>query len=315
MGFDDWFRRKAMEGRRAWIYRNDAGADIGAICIYAVQTDEPITDDGQILRGDTLKLCTFKVGESVRGRKIGELFLRAAFEYATRHHCDAIFLHANRERQEHLAALLEDFGFSSVGTYGGDAVYVKQHPIDPPVLQVDPFDYTRLYFPHYFSGNGIRKFLVPIRPEFHEILFPDFHDPGHALPEGHPQRHVGNAIKLAYLCHTPNRRPRRGDIVLFYRSLDSRAVTTLGIVESYDRSRSADEIARMVSRRTVYTQQQIEAMARTETTVMLFRLIRHFQNAISFQELRELGAVRGPIQSIIGISDESFSRITRAGER
>jgi hypothetical protein len=36
-----------------------------------------------------------------------------------------------------------------------------------------------------------------------------------SLPEGHPQRHVGNAIKRAYLCHTPNRQPRCGDIVLF----------------------------------------------------------------------------------------------------
>jgi hypothetical protein len=33
----------------------------------------------------------------------------------------------------------------------------------------------------------------------------------------------------------------------------------------------------IVSRQTMYTQQQIEEMARTETTVMLFRLIRHFQ--------------------------------------
>ena len=32
-----------------------------------------------VLDGDALKLCTFKVGEKVRGRKIGELFLKAAF--------------------------------------------------------------------------------------------------------------------------------------------------------------------------------------------------------------------------------------------
>jgi len=313
IGFDDWFRRKAMEGRRAWIYRNDAGADVGAICIYAVQTNEPITDDGQMLRGDALKLCTLKVGETVRGRKIGELFLRAAFEYATRYHCGAIFLHANPGRQSHLASLLEDFGFSPAGTYRGDEVYVKSHPVEPPPLDRHPFDYARLFYPHYFPR--VRKFIVPIRPEFHKILFPDFQEPGHALPEGHPQRHVGNAIKLAYLCHTPNRQPQCGDIVLFYRSFDTRAVTTLGIVESYQRSHSADEIARIVSRRTVYTQQQIEEMARTETTVMLFRLIRHFKNVISFQHLRDLGVVRGPIQSIIGIADESFSRILRAAER
>jgi hypothetical protein len=190
---------------------------------------------------------------------------------------------------------------------------VKSHPVEPPPLDRHPFDYARLYYPHYFSG--VRKFIVPIRPEFHQILFPDFQEPGHALPEGHPQRHVGNAIKLAYLCHTPNRQPQCGDIVLFYRSFDTRAVTTLGVVESYQRSHSADEIARIVSRRTVYTQQQIEEMARTETTVMLFRLIRHFRNVISFQHLRDLGVVRGPIQSIIGIADESFPRILRAAER
>ncbi|MGI0134088.1 MAG: GNAT family N-acetyltransferase, partial [Candidatus Micrarchaeaceae archaeon] len=93
------------------------------------------------------------------------------------------------------------------------------------------------------------------------------------------------------------------------------AVTTLGVVESYQRSHSADEIARIVSRRTVYTQLQIEEMARTETTVMLFRLIRHFENVISFQRLRELGVARGPIQSIIGNADQSFPRILRAAER
>ena len=68
-GFDNWFRRKAREGRHAWVYRDGAGADISAICIYTVQADERITDDGRVLDGDALKLCTFKVGEAVRGRK------------------------------------------------------------------------------------------------------------------------------------------------------------------------------------------------------------------------------------------------------
>jgi ribosomal protein S18 acetylase RimI-like enzyme len=314
-GFDDWFRRKAREGRRAWVYRNDAGQNIDAICIYTVQRNERVTDEGRVLEGDALKLCTFKVGDEVRGRKIGELFLRAAFGYATQHRCGSIFLHANAERQIHLAALLEDFGFGRVGSYRGDGVYVKDHPVGAPALQMDPFEYTRRYYPHYLSGVEVRKFIVPIRPEYHEILFPDFHEPGHALPEGHPQRDVGNAIKLAYLCHSPNRQPRRGDILLFYRSHDLRAVTTLAIVESYERSQSADEIARIVSRRTVYTQQQIEDMAHTETAVMLFRLIHHFENPVKFEDLRKFQVVAGSIQSITRISDESFSRILRAAER
>ncbi len=314
-GFDDWFRRRAMEGRRAWVYRDGTNQAIAAICIYTVQTDETITDNGEVLKGDALKLCTFKVGEAVRGRKVGELFLRAAFQYATDHQCESIFLHANDEQHTHLANLIEDFGFRHAGLYQGDGVYVKAHPIDPPALQMDPFDYMRLYYPHYMGSIDIQKFLVPILPQFHDILFPDYQNPGHALPEGHPQRHVGNAIKLAYLCHTPSKQPRPGDIVLFYRSHDMCAVTTLGVVESYQWSESAGEIARIVSRRTVYSDRQIEEMAQTETKVMLFRLIRHFENPLWFADLRRLRIVRGPIRSITNISDDSFPQILRATER
>jgi len=313
--FDDWFRLKAMEGRRAWVYQEGADHSISAICIYSVQADEQITDDGMVLEGNALKLCTFKVGESVRGRKIGELLLRASFQYATNHQCESIFLHANDEQQEHLTSLIEDFGFNYAGVYQQDGVYVKRHPIDPPALQIDPFEYVRRYYPHFMSGINVQKFLVPIQPQFHNILFPDYQNPGHALPEGHPQRHVGNAIKLAYLCHTPSKQPRPGDIVLFYRSHDMRALTTLGVVESYSWSASANEIAQIVSRRTVYSDNQIENMARTETKVMLFRLISHFENPLSFAELRRLRVVSGAIQSITIIPDESFSRILRATER
>lgn len=314
-GFDAWFERIAREGRRAWVYRDGANQGVAAICIYTVQTDVQITDDGDVLKGDALKLCTFKVGDAVRGRKIGELFLRAAFQYATTHRCEWIFLHANDEQQSHLKSLIEDFGFRYTGDYKGDGVYVKMHPVNPLALQIDPFQYVRLYYPHYVAGLEVQKFLVPVQPHFHDVLFPDYLAPGHALPEGHPQRHVGNAIKLAYLCHTPSKQPRPGDVVLFYRSHDMRAVTTLGIVESYQYSESADEIARIVSRRTVYSDQQIEEMAQTETKVMLFRLVKHFEPSVSFEQLRRLRVVSGPIQSITSISDESFSRILRAAER
>jgi len=315
VGFDDWLRRKAMEGRRAWVYRDGTTQVISAICIYAVQHNEVFTDARDILPGDALKLCTFKVGDAVRGRKIGELFLRAAFQYATNHRCESIFLHANDTQQRNLTSLIEDFGFSRAGSYQGDSVYVKKHPVQAPAIQMAPFDYARMYFPHYMSGVNVQKFLVPIQPQFHDILFPDYHNPGRSLPQAHPRRHVGNAIKLAYLCHTPSRQPRPGDIVMFYRSRDDRTITTLGIVESYTWTDSADEIARIVNRRTVYSDRQIEVMALTETKVMLFRLIGHFDNPVSYTELKRQRIVTGPIQSITHINDDSFSRILRATQR
>jgi ribosomal protein S18 acetylase RimI-like enzyme len=314
-GFDDWFRRKSMEGRRAWVYQDAPGQNAAAICVYAIQTNERITDDGQVLPGDSLKLCTFKVGESVRGRKVGELFLRAAFSFATQHNCASIFLHANEEQQGHLKSLIEDFGFQFVGNYGNDGVYVKSHPIQAPAIQIDAFEYAKRFYPHYMSGPEVQKFLVPIQPQFHNILFPDYQRPGNALPPQHPRRHVSNAIKLAYLCHTPNKRPRPGDMVLFYRSRDLKAITTLGIVESYVASISADEIARIVSRRTVYSVQQIEQIAQSETKVMLFRMIQHFDAPITYADLCRMRVVRRAPQSIMIITDESFSRVLNTAQR
>jgi GNAT superfamily N-acetyltransferase len=314
-GFDVWFRAKAMEGRRTWVYRDGPDQAVAAICIYAVQNEVRITDDGEILPGLSLKLCTFKVSEPVRGRKIGELFLRAAFHFATAHRCEWIFLHANDEQQSHLKNLIEDFGFNLRGPYHGDGVYVKTHPIDPPAVQMDAFEYVRQYYPHYMSGVEVQKFLVPIKPEYHNILFPDYEVPGRALPVEHPQRHVGNAIKLAYLCHSLSNLPRPGDIVVFHRSRDMKAVTTLGVIESYVCSNSADEIAGIVSRRTVYTDRQIETIAERPTKVMLFRLIGHFDIPVPFAELKRMRVLTGPPISITQITDESFSRILRASQR
>jgi len=312
-GFNQWFGRIAMEGRRAWVYREPGQDEVQAICIFTVQTDERITDDGQVLEGQALKLCTFKVGEAVRGRKIGELFLRAAFQFGTNHQCEHIFLHANEEQQMHLTSLIEDFGFRAVGTYMDDAVFVKDHPTQPPAIQLAAFDYVRRYYPHYLDDLDVQKFIVPIQPEFHDILFPDWMAPGQALPADHPQRHVGNAIKLAYLSNSLSKLPRPGDLVLFYRSHDHKAITTLGVVERYEWMGEADEIARVVSRRTVYTDAQIASMTRDETKVMLFRLIRHFENPVPIEQLlAHPRIINGHIQSITHIPDESFSRILTA---
>ncbi|MBU2830093.1 GNAT family N-acetyltransferase [Acidithiobacillus ferriphilus] len=313
-GFDDWFSRKAREGRHAWVYRDTEGKDISAICIYTVQTGVRITDAGDFLPGDALKLSTFKVGEAVRGRKIGELFLRAAFQYATRHRCGWIFLHVKPEKQAHLTEMIEDFGFQYFGIYKGDSVYVKDHPVDAPNPLKNPFEYVRRYYPQYMSGPSVQKFLVPILPKYHDILFPDWRDPVNGLPAGNPQRHVGNAIKLAYLCHAQSRQPRIGDIVLFYRTHNERVVTSVGVIERYSSSTSSAEIAQLVSRRTVYSLEEIESMAQSETKVMLFRLIEHLENPMTYVTLKQLGVVNGPIQSITKISDGSFSRIIRSGQ-
>lgn len=312
-GFDDWFRSKAREDRHAWIYRDNSGI-LGAICIYQVQRDETLNDAGEVLSGPALKLCTFKVGESVRGRKIGELLLKAAFRFATENRCEHLFITAKAESQDYLIRVLMDFGFEEQGTYRKDVVLVKPHPVTPPSANgIDPTAYVRRYFPHYRSDSSVQKFLVPIQPHYHEILFPDYaaRQPGLFVATSN----VGNAIKLAYLCHAQTKSIRPGDVLLFYRTDDEKAVTSLGVVEQFEVSSDGAQIASLVSRRTVYSLGEIDELAMKLTKVILFRLIGHLATAVPYAQLLRDDVVTGPIQSIRKVSDVSFSRVLTASGR
>lgn len=308
--FNKWFHDKAKTGRKAWIARTEQGS-IEAICIYDIQTDEVINAERETLLGLSLKLCTFKVGEQIRGKKIGELFLKAAFRFATENRCESIFVHTS-EDQFYLLQLLSDFGFQRRGLYGDDFMLVKAHPSSPPATDIPALDYAKLYFPHYRKDASVQKFLVPIQPQYHQILFPDLARQGQ-LFSGISV--AGNAIKQAYLCKAQTNQVKPGDIVLFYRTGDEKAVTTLGIVERYEVHDNATNIMQIVSRRTVYSQRDIEVMAKSPTKVMLFRLASHFHSPITYSALTQEGIVSGPIQSITKISDDSFSKILRRSER
>jgi len=249
-----------------------------------MQTDEVVNDDKELLQGLSLKLCTFKVGEQIRGKKIGELFLKAAFRFATENRCENIFVHSNSE-QIYLLELLNDFGFEQRGMYGSDIMLVKSHPIFPPATEMPALDYAKLYFPHFRQDVTVRKFLVPIQPRYHQILFPDLARQAQLFGGNST---AGNAIKQAYLCKAQTTQVRPGDVVLFYRTGDEKAVTTIGIEERYEVHESATNIMQLVSRRTVYSQKEIEAMASTPTKVMLFRLAGHFQVPITVAADRKL---------------------------
>ena len=304
--FNKWFHEKAQTGRKAWIARTEQGS-IEAICIYAMQTNEVINDAKESLQGLSLKLCTFKVGEQIRGRKIGELFLKAAFRFATDNRCENIFVHTSDD-QFYLLELLSDFGFQRRGMYGTDIMLVKAHPTSPPVEDVPALDYAKLYFPHYRKDASVQKFLVPIQPQYHQILFPELARQGQ-LFNGNSV--AGNAIKQAYLCKAPSNQVHAGDIVLFYRSKDEMAVTTIGVVERYETHTEAARIMQLVSRRTVYSQSEIEAMTNKSVRVMLFRLVGHFNKPIPLASLKHDANVSGKLMSITKISDDSFSRILR----
>lgn len=308
-GFDDWFIRSSQQGRQAWINR-DARSNLGAICIYKEEIDPQVTPERR-LPGRVLKLCTLKVEKNVRGQKIGELLLKASFKHATLNDYETLYVTV-KDKYVELIELLLEFGFGETGIdRNSDLVFVKEHPKHPPNSHTEPVLYHVRFSPHFKCGPSIGKFLIPIRPDYHEQLFPELSARqlklpfiGAALP--------GNAIKLAYLSKANTNAVRAGDVLVFYRSRDKHTCTTIGIVETVDRLDDPDMILERVLKRTVYTRKEIEEICDGGCLVILFRLQGHFEKPVSMVALQELN-IDGPIQTIRKINDEQFREIARQG--
>lgn len=296
-GFDNWLRKVRSEHRPAWIVRTAPEAPYAAIML--VKNEE----SGEYeLPGRVLKVSTFKVSDEALGRKYGELLLKALFGYAHNQSIDTVYLTVF-DRHGALIDLLEAFGFEAAAsrTPLGEVVMIKRRrPAD--LSNTDWLDTHRRHGPPFIDPRS-PVFIVPIRPTWHELLFPDYES---GLPIWTGEHPYGNALRKAYICGSPSRLVRSGATVLFYRSQDLGGVTVAGVVDDVLVSQSPEAVTRFVGRRTVYTVPEIEAMARRhhELHAMLFRQDRLIQPAWRLRELERAGVLRAWPQSITKLGEE-----------
>jgi rRNA-processing protein FCF1 len=302
--FDDWLEGVSRDGRMCWVHKTDGV--LRALCIYKEETTRP---DSATIPIPTLKLSTFKVSEDYSGNRTGELMLKMAFRYAITNDLKSIYVTV-LPKYPRLISFLEDFGFNVVDTKGEEFVLMK-HMVPQTFANTDPVKYAILYYPHHLDGPSIQKFIVPIRPEYHELLFPDCPC---ALTDGPSSpRPQGNTIKKAYLSESRTKKLNPGDLLLFYRSHDIKTVTSVGVIELAFRSNDPNEIVREVGNRTVYTREEIETMARDGCLVIIFRHVENLTRPVSASVLRDFG-MRGNIQSIRLISEELYRKIAGVGK-
>lgn len=294
--FDDWLSRVKREGRKAWVCFGKGGV-CEALCIYKQKISEhPET------RGKALKLCSFKVRPESWGRNLGELLLKAAFNYCDENECASVYFTVFGDRHPRLVVLAKEFGFAKGPnkTDLGEDVFIKKMKPDEEAARLDALTYHVRYGPPAFKLEGCKKFIVPIRPVYHQALFPDA-QAERELFAGHAS--FGNTIKKAYICHSPCHSISPGDLLLFYRSGDLRAVTTVGVVEKTLVSKDPSVVAAFVSKRTVYPMQEIVRLCEKEVLVILFRQAKHLRHRITYDELAEAGLIHGAVQSITQVKD------------
>jgi hypothetical protein len=260
-----------------------------------------------------MKVATLQV-EHV-GYKIGELYVKLAVHEAIANNCEELYMTHFVKTDDRLVELINEYGFEPVAkNKRGEVVFVKElRPNSYERSNLSSIEISQRFYPSYCDKRAVRKFLVPIRPEFHERLFVDYPSRQTRLPEYRGQFIVeGNAIKKAYLCNSRNRSISRGDIMLFYRSEDRQEVTALGVVESVRLYlRHPEEVAKVVEKRTVYSIKEITDMLSQPTIVLLFNWHFYLPHPVTLEQLHNMG-ISAP-QSLTRLTEAKYLEIRRRG--
>ncbi len=300
--FDPWLQKCKTEHRHCYVIRDKAASKYIGLAILN-------REDGAFeLQGKVLKLCTFKIAEEYADNRYGELLFKSVFDYAVRNQYDSMFVtaHPNKER---LITTFQIFGFQIIKE-GSQVVLAKRFTYTHAEYDsVDPLNFHVIFGPAATKFEGNDTHIVPIQPEFHKLLFPEYEDQPELFPGQHP---CGNSIKKAYLCHSPTRQLKPGDNLLFYRSEDHKSVTAVGIVEEFITSSSVDEVAEYVRTRTVYSYDDIESMCQTETLAIKFRLVKIIKPGIPLKDLKKNKVVKEHPQAIQKIKNGSATWVRQA---
>jgi len=289
--FDKWLRKCKREQRSALVIYGDPNT-LAAICIYKHEELPPFG-----LTGKVLKICSFKVSGDYNGFRYGELLLKSVFDYANSNNYDWVFVTAF-EKYRNLIVLLEEFGFQSTEetTSLGELVLTKPMSFTETEREsLDSLSFNTRYGPSAIKLVGVPTFIVPIRPAYHRLLFPEGKGQLDLMAGKHP---FGNSLRKAYLSNASIRIITRGSNILFYRSADVRGVTCLGVVEETMVSSSPDKIAGYVGKRTVYTFREIVELCAREVLAILFRQARILDRPITLEELKQNGVISAAPQSI-----------------
>lgn len=323
VGFDSWFEKCCREHRDCWTLEVD-----DKIAGILIRKDENHQQAGTRYPGKKiLKICTFKVTDEFRGEKFGELLLKQVLWFSQINKYDLVYLTAF-PKHEFLIDLLSFYGFESTLERNGELVLEKKiyHNILPNPGS-DIVGENRKVYPRFYDlDTHTRRFWIPIKPSYHQRLFPEILKleslplfPTDSVHISSKRRRIpGNTIRKTYLCRSKNKKVNPGDVVIFYMSkakafISSQSITTISVVEKISLATNVEELVRKTAKRSVFETSELNEMNPTSENPVLvidFLLIGHLQNPINLRTLVQNGIFNGsPPQSIAQISLEKYQKV------
>jgi predicted nucleic acid-binding protein len=313
--FDAWFNRKADE--IAYLCKPDAEGTLAFLYLKLEDEKEAYGDIAPAFSAKRrLKIGTFKV--AMNGYKLGERFLKIAFDNALRLGAQEIYLTIFRKDadQERLVALLQDWGFKYHGKkrskYGEEDVFVRD--FSPVADRANP----AAHYP--FMAKAARKYIVPIYPAYHTELLPDSILNTESPKEFVDNRPNRNAIKKVYISRSLNRDLRPGDIIVFYRTKDGGAAhhtsvaTSLGIVESIATGiPNEEEFIRLCRKRSVFSDAELKTHWNyrqwDRPFVVNFLFTHSFSKRPNLATLKDEGVILEAPRGFEPLSDAAFVKL------
>lgn len=311
MEFEDWFESKQKEKRPCLTYINQDNS-LGAVLIYKKEINEKIElIDNVLPYKDRIKIATMKV--TYEGYKIGEFFLKWIIDYSLSNNIYEVYLtHFIEGPDDSLVYLIGEYGFILEGYNSrGEAIYTKslnreecEKNIYEEISEKSPIDLAKKYYPYFYDGSEVKKFIVPIIPEYHERLFLSKSQQTSLTNEITVSK---NTIKKAYLSRTQTN-INEGDILLFYQTHANQGISEIGIVESSYKDLSFENIIEKVGKRSVYSQEELKEYGEGHNSVLLFIHSLEF-NKISKDELKDI--IKGPHRTAHSIKHEQYLELKK----
>ena len=334
-GFNTWFQNKSREGKKCYVsMMRGSTPKLGSILITKDET-EAISGEQSFPEKRRLKISTLKVANL--GMKLGECLLNIAIREALENEIDELYLtHFPEPEDDHLCELITEYGFEDAGIYNSkqvlpssrkEHIYIKKLHAErlSPEVQIDPVQLSQKYYPLYYDGTQVRKYIIPIQEQYYDGLF---------LPVGKTQ--LGDfydvetqdaksllrvyAIKKAYITHSKIKKLKEGDVLICYKTCSSQkipakksCITEICIIDKvYTQMTDVEEISKITRSRTVYGYQELERIKKP-LTIILFKHNVSVTKTLTAKNLTDTGILNGPPQSITEITHEKYQKLIDIG--
>ena len=319
--FDDWFKRKAKNEEKAYVFQNKEGLLKAFLYIKKEESSENYDDIEPVLAPKKrLKIGTFKV-DTEKGFRLGERFLKIIFNNAIKQDVEEIYvtLFENKRKEvTRLRDMMKKWGFE----YHGEKISNKESVFVKKLKSYNPFKSPKFNFPNI--QKNAESYILPISSEFHTKLFPD-----NILTNEDMTLYKENlgqyyALEKIYLTKAPNILAKKGDLILIYRMGErcpkkySSAITGIAIIEDIIRPKTIQNCIETCKNKSVFSVQEIRKIySRDWRNLIIIKLLDYktFNKKVILKKLHDLNVVNrgeGP-RPFTKISKKQHDEIIKLG--